>query len=190
MYWGGYFITDQRLRTADFTTPFLDTGLLLVTQKKVVARSSLLDLPSLSPFTPRLWLVIVFLAVYAGVVFWFLENRSPNQRGVAKQKFVSEINMKPPYGLSWVGFKRNFSESQYLSFTGITGMSVHTPVTFYGQIFSIVFNLACVIIVASYTANLTSFLTREAGATAFTNVEQMVSGTCLFVNCTPFRTHA
>ena len=118
---------------------FLDTGLILTTRAASVGRESRLvevsrlGLAALSPFSYGLWLLVFVTALFAGVVFWLLENRGPDDRGEKKRKFASDLQMKEPYGLSFKGFYRNFGRTVYLALTGITGVAVHTPVTVNGQ---------------------------------------------------------
>jgi ionotropic glutamate receptor len=69
---GDISIVTNRTRLVDFTQPYIDSGLVIVSTVK--ARSSD-EWAFLKPFTPELWGTFVGFCVFIGVVVWILEHR-------------------------------------------------------------------------------------------------------------------
>jgi ABC-type amino acid transport substrate-binding protein len=182
MYWASYFITEARLKNAEFSSPFLDTGLVLVSRTQYEGTSRV---GPLAPFTDTLWILIVFMAFCAGLVFWLLESAPRHYPSASNPDIKFQTEMVPPFitgkgGIAgpaqiFKSLRNNIIFTTYTAFTGVTGIRTHLPVTFAGQIFSMAFNFMCVVIISSYTANLTSFLTKEASSAEFHSIEQMIA---------------
>jgi ABC-type amino acid transport substrate-binding protein len=182
IFWAAAFITEARLKHAEFTSPFLDSGLVLVSRPAAGSTSSV---GPAAPFTNGLWLLIFIMSFCAGIVFWLLESAPRHYPSAANPHLKFSTQMEPPFltgpkGIAgpaqiFRSLRKNLVFTTYTAFTGVTGVRTHEPVTFAGQIFSIAFNFMCVVIISSYTANLTSFLTKEAATTEFSTIEQMVA---------------
>jgi ABC-type amino acid transport substrate-binding protein len=108
IYWAGYFVTASRLADADFTVPFLDTGLRLVTRSTHLTVDSSKGLTA--PFTTDLWISLVSLIVGVGVAFWLLESVPPpaGERAASSQ-------MEAPHGVNVQGAWVNVPFSIYLA---------------------------------------------------------------------------
>ncbi|KAJ6298313.1 hypothetical protein OIU76_019461 [Salix suchowensis] len=83
---GDVDIVASRYQDAEFTSPYTETGLVLI----VPARSSSKAWSFIKPFTTTMWVLISVFTVYNGFVVWWIERKScdelqgsiPNQIGI------------------------------------------------------------------------------------------------------------
>ena len=159
-YFAGYYATPGRMEQGLMTLPVMPMPLGIVA-------SGLIAEPQFSaflgPFTWQLWLAWFGATLCAGVVFWMVEA------GRAGADFGTHT------GLTWVSFQRNFLHSVWLSWQATTGASTHTPVTKAGKVFSSMWSLFCIVMLASYTASLAAMLVQQHVTTSINGLETLVS---------------
>jgi hypothetical protein len=137
-----------------YTTPYMDTGLVLVTLiSPPEPEVSISDMYSwMLPFTWGVWgMIVAIIAVYGGMMF-LLEQHS------ASPDFDS-VEEKGFDGL-W--------KSTYLGMITFLGqLSGHFPATTAGRVLMQVTAFTAIILSSSYTANLATFLTASRASTAY-----------------------
>ncbi|KAL2906035.1 Glutamate receptor 3.6 [Bienertia sinuspersici] len=80
---GDVSITTNRTRNADFTQPYIESGLVVVAPVKTVDSNAW---AFLRPFTPMMWCVTGLSFIFVGAVVWILEHRLNDEfRGSAVQ---------------------------------------------------------------------------------------------------------
>jgi hypothetical protein len=143
--WTDHFITAHRQEKVVFSCPFLEKGDILVIKKSEGADLWAMMWQFLGPFAWTLWISILFCFVVVGSGIWYFE------RQVNDNDFPNRF--KPFY----VGIPRAF-ELSALQFTGLNGF---TPKTREGRLLNMVFSIACLVFVSSYTAELAAHLTQS-----------------------------
>jgi glutamate receptor, ionotropic, plant len=84
---GDISIVTNRTRVVDFTQPYIDSGLMIVS---TVKSSSSDEWAFLKPFTPELWATVVAFCIFVGAVVWILEHRHNDEfRGPLKKQMVT-----------------------------------------------------------------------------------------------------
>ena len=84
---GDIAITTKRTRLADFSQPFIESGLVVVAP---VTRSSSSTWAFLRPFSPMMWCVSGIFFIVVGAVVWTLEHRINDEfRGPPKKQIVT-----------------------------------------------------------------------------------------------------
>ncbi|CAA2972428.1 glutamate receptor -like [Olea europaea subsp. europaea] len=133
---GDIAITTNRTRMADFTQPFVESGLVVVAPIKESHSSSW---AFLQPFTCTMWVVMGVFFLFVGVVVWILEHRiNGDFRGPPREQFITIL---------WFSFS-NLFVSRRGNIVGSLGRFVFILLLF-----------VVLIIRSSYTASLTSILT-------------------------------
>lgn len=86
---GDIAITTNRTRLADFSQPFIESGLVVVAP---VWRSNSNTWAFLRPFSPSLWFVTGMFFIIVGAVVWTLEHRMNDEfRGPPKKQIVTVL---------------------------------------------------------------------------------------------------
>lgn len=86
---GDIAITTNRTRIADFTQPFIESGLVVVVP---VRRSSSSTWAFLKPFSPLMWSVSGIFFLVIGAVVWILEHRVNDEfRGPPRKQLVTVL---------------------------------------------------------------------------------------------------
>ncbi|KAL4572626.1 hypothetical protein LXL04_019406 [Taraxacum kok-saghyz] len=86
---GDISIVTNRTWFADFTQPFIESGLVVVAR---VSRLSSGTWDFFRPFTAELWAVIGIFFLVVGAVVWILEHRQNDEfRGAPRQQFVTTL---------------------------------------------------------------------------------------------------
>lgn len=86
---GDIAITTNRTRLADFSQPFIESGLVVVAP---VMRSSSSTWAFLRPFSPLMWCVSGFFFLVVGSVIWILEHRINDEfRGPPKKQIITVL---------------------------------------------------------------------------------------------------
>ncbi|KAK1421456.1 hypothetical protein QVD17_23800 [Tagetes erecta] len=133
---GDIAITTNRTRLADFSQPFIESGLVVVAP---VWRSNSNTWAFLRPFSPSLWFVTGMFFIIVGAVVWTLEHRINDEfRGPPKQQIVTVL---------WFSFSTLFSSHRENTLSTL------------GRMILILWLFVVLIINSSYTASLTSILT-------------------------------
>ncbi|XP_057974475.1 glutamate receptor 3.3 isoform X2 [Malania oleifera] len=146
---GDIAIVTNRTKIADFTQPYVASGLLVVAPFK---ESNTGAWAFLQPFTPLMWCVIAgsFLAV--GLIVWILEHRINDEfRGPPKRQLVTIL---------WFSFSTLF-------FAHKNTMST------LGRLVLLIWLFVVLIINSSYTASLTSILTVQQLSSPIKGIESL-----------------
>lgn len=86
---GDITIITNRTRMADFTQPYIESGLVVVAP---VRKSNSNAWAFLRPFTPRMWIVTAVFFVIVGAVVWILEHRlNDDFRGPPRKQVVTVL---------------------------------------------------------------------------------------------------
>lgn len=133
---GDIAITTKRTRLADFSQPFIESGLVVVAP---VTRSSSSTWAFLRPFSPMMWCVSGIFFIVVGAVVWTLEHRINDEfRGPPKKQIVTVL---------WFSFSTLFSSHRENTLSTL------------GRMVLLLWLFVVLIINSSYTASLTSILT-------------------------------
>ncbi|XP_074295466.1 glutamate receptor 3.6-like isoform X2 [Silene latifolia] len=145
-------ITTARLTKADFTQPFIESGLVVVAPVKTQHSNAW---AFLSPFTPMMWGVTFASFVLVGSVIWILEHRHNDEfRGPPRQQFVTML---------WFTLSTWFFSHQ------------ETTVSTLGRFVLVVWLFVVLIINSSYTASLTSILTVQQLSSPVKGIQSLVA---------------
>ncbi|KAL2499174.1 Glutamate receptor 3.6 [Abeliophyllum distichum] len=133
---GDIAITTNRTRMADFTQPFVESGLVVVAPIMKVHSNAL---AFLQPFDRKMWAIMAIFFPLMGVVVWILEHRiNDDFRGPPRKQFITIL---------WFSFSTLFSAHRENTFSTL------------GRLLVILWLFVVLIINSSYTASLTSILT-------------------------------
>ncbi|KAL4577794.1 hypothetical protein LXL04_013908 [Taraxacum kok-saghyz] len=149
---GDITITTNRTRIADFTQPFIESGLVVVVP---VRRSSSSTWAFLKPFSPLMWFVSLLFFLIVGAVVWILEHRVNDEfRGPPKRQLVTVL---------WFSFSTLFSSHRENTLSTL------------GRIVLILWLFVVLIINSSYTASLTSILTVQKLSSPIKGIESLMA---------------
>ncbi|KAL6629721.1 hypothetical protein ACP70R_029486 [Stipagrostis hirtigluma subsp. patula] len=149
---GDIAITMNRTKIADFTQPFIETGLVIVAPvKKHITNSWAF----LQPFTLEMWCVTGLFFLIVGVVIWVLEHRINDEfRGSPRQQIIT---------IFWFSFSTLFFAHRENTMSAL------------GRGVLIIWLFVVLIIQSSYTASLTSILTVQQLDTSVKGIEDLKS---------------
>ncbi|BFG39467.1 hypothetical protein CerSpe_257410 [Prunus speciosa] len=134
---GDIAIITNRTRMADFTQPFIESGLVVVAPVRTTLNSN--PWAFLRPFNPMMWGVTAAFFLIVGTVVWILEHRlNDDFRGPPKKQIVTIL---------WFSFSTWFFAHR------------ENTVSTLGRLVLIIWLFVVLIINSSYTASLTSILT-------------------------------
>ncbi|EHA8590826.1 glutamate receptor 2.7 [Cocos nucifera] len=133
---GDITILAKRSTSVTFTEPFLSSGLSMLVRVRPNQTPWMLT----KPFTMEVWLLIIATLIYTGIIVWYLEHR-----------------VNPEFdGPWWTQLGATF----WLIFSTI--FFAHGRLyNHYTKIVVVVWLIAVLILVSSFTANLSSILTTE-----------------------------
>ncbi|KAH6799323.1 glutamate receptor 3.3 [Perilla frutescens var. frutescens] len=149
---GDIAITTDRTRMADFTQPYVESGLVVV--------APIRKLPStawafLQPFTTKMWCVTGIFFLIGGAIVWIVEHRiNDDFRGPPRKQLVTII---------WFSFSTLF-------------YSHKRTVSCLGRFILPVWLFAIFIIKSSYTASLTSILTVQQLSSPIKGIQTLMEG--------------
>lgn len=149
---GDLAITTNRTRIADFTQPYVESGLVVVAPVKTMDSNTWVFL---RPFTPMMWCVTGMSFIVVGFVVWILEHRfNDDFRGPPKRQIVTML---------W--------------FSCSTWFFAHkeNTVSVLGRFVLIIWLFVVLIINSSYTASLTSILTVQQLSSPVQGIESLVA---------------
>ncbi|KAJ6753983.1 GLUTAMATE RECEPTOR [Salix purpurea] len=157
---GDVDIVASRYQDAEFTSPYTETGLVLI----VPARSSSKAWSFIKPFTTTMWVLISVFTVYNGFVVWWIERKScdelqgsiPNQIGI----------------MLWLSYNTLLSLNAPKLHSNLSRMS------------GVVWLYVSSIIIHTYTANLTSMLTVQKLEPTVPRVEELLNSNAKVGYCT------
>jgi len=149
-------VTAKRREIVDFSTSIYDNSLRVIIRQGDSVKVNLLAF--LKPFSPRLWFVILGAFIYGAILICILEAR---ENEVLKQKsLISSGAMSAWYSFgTMVGF----------------GVDFHVQ-TAAGRLLSVGMYILSIILVATYTANLTSNLTLAKSTNIISGIEDIKNG--------------
>ncbi|KAI3515041.1 hypothetical protein L1887_13790 [Cichorium endivia] len=149
---GDIAIITNRTRMADFTQPFIQSGLVVVAP---VRRLNSGTWAFLKPFSTKLWFITGIFFLLVGTVIWILEHRKNDEfRGSPKQQVVTTL---------WFSFSTLFfSHKQNMMST-------------LARIVLLLWLFVVLIISSSYTANLTSILTVQKLSSPIEGINSLIS---------------
>ncbi|CAN1354572.1 Glutamate receptor 3.6 [Linum perenne] len=149
---GDIAIITNRTRMADFTQPYVESGLVVVAP--VMTRSSN-SWAFLRPFTPLMWAVTGIFFLVVGAVIWILEHR------------INDDFRGPP--------RRQVTTILWFSFSTLFFAHRENTVSTLGRIVLIIWLFVVLIINSSYTASLTSILTVQQLSSPIKGIETLRS---------------
>ncbi|CAM8992696.1 unnamed protein product [Rhodiola kirilowii] len=148
---GDIAIITNRTRMADFTQPYIESGLVVVAPIKKQTSDAL---AFLKPFTGTMWCVTGVFFLVVGTVVWILEHRiNDDFRGPPKRQIVTTL---------WFSFSTMFFAHK------------QNTVSTLGRLVLIVWLFVVLIINSSYTASLTSILTVQHLASPIKGIEDLI----------------
>ncbi|CAD6221787.1 unnamed protein product [Miscanthus lutarioriparius] len=149
---GDISIVTNRTRVVDFTQPYVESGLVIVSTVK--AKSSN-EWAFLRPFTPGMWAIIGAFFLFVGAVVWILEHRfNPEFRGSPRKQMVT---------MFWFSLSTMFFAHR------------ENTVSTLGRFVLIIWLFVVLIINSSYTASLTSILTVQQLSTGIQGLDSLLS---------------
>ncbi|OEL37431.1 Glutamate receptor 3.5 [Dichanthelium oligosanthes] len=149
---GDISIVTNRTRVVDFTQPYVESGLVIVSPVK--AKSSN-EWAFLKPFTPGMWAITGAFFLFVGAVVWILEHRfNPEFRGSPRKQIVT---------IFWFSFSTMFFAHR------------ENTVSTLGRFVLIIWLFVVLIINSSYTASLTSILTVQQLSTGIQGLDSLLS---------------
>ncbi|CAL5399958.1 unnamed protein product [Camellia sinensis] len=151
---GDVAIVTNRTRSADFTQPYIKSGLIIVAPIRKWKSSAW---AFLKPFTPLMWVVTASFFLIVGAVVWILEHRINDEfRGPPKKQLVTIL---------WFSFSTMFFSHRENTMSTL------------GRMVLIIWLFVVLIIISSYTASLTSILTVQQLSTSIQGIESLITST-------------
>ncbi|XP_006657254.1 glutamate receptor 3.5 [Oryza brachyantha] len=149
---GDFAIVRNRTKIAEFTQPYIESGLVIVAPTKDANSSAW---AFLKPFTLEMWCVTGALFIFVGIVVWILEHRTNEEfRGSPRRQVIT---------IFWFSFSTMFFAHR------------QNTVSALGRFVLIIWLFVVLIINSSYTASLTSILTVQQLATGITGIDSLIS---------------
>lgn len=160
IYMSSFYVNDVRLNNSLMTQPIMNTPLQL---GELASANKASTAGIFSPFHTMTWLMWFVTTGIASFAFWFLDA------GVAGENFLRHKRA------DMQNLKENFWMSYWLSWSSLTGGNAHRPTTGLGRVFSGVWTFFCLIMIATYTANLAAWLTASTLSTDIESFDHMRS---------------
>ncbi|GMH14934.1 hypothetical protein Nepgr_016775 [Nepenthes gracilis] len=149
---GDIAITTNRTRMADFTQPFIESGLVVVAPVRTLKSNAW---SFLTPFTPMMWCVTAGFFLIVGAVVWILEHRLNDEfRGPPRKQITTVL---------WFSFSTMFFAHR------------ENTVSTLGRLVLIIWLFVVLIINSSYTASLTSLLTVQQLSSPIKGIESLMT---------------
>ncbi|XP_065008108.1 glutamate receptor 3.5-like isoform X1 [Musa acuminata AAA Group] len=149
---GDIAIVRNRIKIVDFTQPYTESGLVIVTRVRASSSSAW---AFLKPFTLEMWCATGAFFLVVGAAVWILEHReNPEFRGTPKQQIAT---------MFWFSFSTMFFVHR------------ENTVSTLGRFVLIVWLFVVLIINSSYTASLTSILTVQQLSSGITGLDSLLS---------------
>ena len=150
-----------------FPQGWFDASLVLVAKKQGAKLNVANLLFSWSkPFAPELWFLVLVMFVFAGVVYWVVEDGDLDGDGKDRNKAEFQYKFK------W----QNVLVSILNTALEFAGGKWHTPHTFSGRVFTFGWLFARLLLISAYTANLAStFITDALENYGVESIEDAVS---------------
>ncbi|KAJ6423653.1 hypothetical protein OIU84_024597 [Salix udensis] len=158
---GDVEIVASRYNYSEFTSPYTETGLVLIVP---AARSSSKAWSFVKPFTTTMWVLISVFTVYNGFVVWWIERKGCDelQGSIPNQIWI----------MLWLSFNTLLSLNAPKLHSNLSRMS------------GVVWLFVSLIIIQTYTANLTSMLTVQRLEPTVPSVEELLKSNAKVGYCT------
>ncbi|CAJ0919653.1 unnamed protein product, partial [Mesorhabditis belari] len=166
---GGMTINPERERFIDFSEPWLYHGIRVM--EKSIPKDSPME-SFLQPMKNSLWGALLISVILVGCVIFVLDFKSPFDRFYKVD--TSTLDPRDPFLQRAPDDRVDFGEAMWFVWGVLlnSGVSEKTPRSCSARVLGIVWCGFCMIIVASYTANLAAFLVLdqpEKGLTGITD---------------------
>ncbi|KAF7841097.1 glutamate receptor 3.2-like [Senna tora] len=149
---GDITIVTDRTKMADFTQPYIESGLVVVAKVKTLKSSAW---AFLRPFTPIMWGVTAVFFLIVGAVVWILEHRTNDEfRGPPRKQIVTIL---------WFSLSTMFFAHR------------ENTVSALGRIVLVIWLFVVLVINSSYTASLTSILTVQQLSSPITGIDTLIT---------------
>ncbi|XP_062119842.1 glutamate receptor 3.6-like [Humulus lupulus] len=149
---GDIAIITNRTRMADFTQPYIESGLVVVAPVRKMNSNAW---AFLKPFTKEMWMITALFFIIIGAVVWILEHRlNDDFRGPPRKQLVTIL---------WFSFSTLFFSHR------------ENTVSTLGRLVLIIWLFVVLIINSSYTASLTSILTVQQLASPIKGIESLIT---------------
>ncbi|XAR73672.1 hypothetical protein NMG60_11007721 [Bertholletia excelsa] len=149
---GDLAIVTNRTRMADFTQPYIESGLVVVAPVKKLKSHAW---AFLRPFSAKMWAVTAVFFIIVGAVVWILEHRINDEfRGPPRKQVITIL---------WFSFSTMFFAHR------------ENTVSALGRLVLVIWLFVVLIISSSYTASLTSILTVEQLSSPIKGIESLVA---------------
>ncbi|KAM7498284.1 hypothetical protein LguiA_022698 [Lonicera macranthoides] len=149
---GDITIVTNRTRIVDFTQPYMESGLVIVTPVK---KGKSTAWAFLKPFSFQMWCVTATFFLFVGAVVWILEHRMNHEfRGTPRQQLIT---------IFWFSFSTMFFAHR------------ENTVSTLGRLVLILWLFVVLIINSSYTASLTSILTVQQLSTRILGIDSLIA---------------
>lgn len=149
---GDVSIVTNRTRVVDFTQPYVESGLMILSPVKEKSSNAW---AFLKPFTLGMWAVTGAFFLFVGAVIWVLEHRfNPEFRGSPRKQLVT---------IFWFSFSTMFFAHK------------ENTVSSLGRFVLIIWLFVVLIINSSYTASLTSILTVQQLSTGIQGLDGLLA---------------
>lgn len=149
---GDIAITGNRTRNADYTQPFIDSGLLILAPIKKHNSSAW---AFLQPFTLEMWCVTGVFFLVVGAVVWILEHRINDEfRGPPRKQLIT---------IFWFSFSTLFFSHRESTMSTL------------GRMVLLIWLFVVLIIQSSYTASLTSILTVQQLSSPIKGIDSLIA---------------
>ncbi|CAD6195731.1 unnamed protein product [Caenorhabditis auriculariae] len=164
---GALTINPERERIIDFSEPWLYHGIRIL--EKTIPRDSPMQ-SFLQPLESSLWTALLVSVVLVGLAIFLLDFKSPFDRFYNVDK--SKLAPDDPFLERTVDDNVNFGEAMWFVWGVLlnSGVSEKTPRSCSARVLGIVWCGFCMIMVASYTANLAAFLVLDQPEKGLTGV--------------------
>nr|POE59601.1 glutamate receptor 2.1 [Quercus suber] len=158
---GDVTIVAGRYQYAEFTHPYTESGIVMVVP--VISKTSNRAWLFMKPFTMAMWILTGVINFYNGFVIWLLErNNCPELKG----SVLNQMGM-----LIWLAFNTLLSTN---------GARLHSNLS---RMTMVVWLFVALVIMQTYTANLTSMLTVQHLGPTVTDIETLKSSNAIIGHC-------
>ncbi|KAL6861896.1 hypothetical protein ACP4OV_017596 [Aristida adscensionis] len=159
---GDVTITSKRAKSVDFTMPYTQSGLSLLVLRN--ESKPPIQWIFLKPLTPHLWLTTVGFFFFTGFVVWVIEKpKNPAYQGPNLAQFSTA---------AYFAFSTlTFSHGHHLELKLPDSQIIRSPLS---KIAVVIWCFAVLVLVQSYTANLSSMLTAQRFQQRMKGLDELV----------------
>ena len=153
---GDVTVTSKRREIVGFSSPIFDNSLRILMRKPSDVSIDLLSF--LKPFSRNLWLLVLGACIYAAILLCLMERQ--NNEALQNQSILSQ-----------------FAMSLWYSYGNLVGYGVDFHVnTAAGRLLTVSLYVLSLILLATYTANLTSDLTILKTKNIISGIDELKNG--------------